>query len=123
MAIVATYDSAFNGNTNLESMLARGGNVAFGRVQGTYGGAWSTLTVGGMNNVSFVVFDQNAWNLQFQYRVASTVLAIMIPGSLTSTIAGFGNMVTCPTSFDLACVTCIFNGTVTAGVAFCAFGF
>jgi hypothetical protein len=122
MAIVATYDSAFQGNTNVESFAARGGNLAFGRLTGTYGGAWTTVTIGGMNNTGFVVFQPNS-NLNFQYQVASTVFAIIVPGSLTSTIAGFLNNVTCPTSFDLSCLTCVFNGAATVGVAFCAIGF
>ena len=115
--MAATMDSAFCGNYEIGSFEARAGQFTFGRLTGTYGGAWTSITIGGMNQVAFVIIPPVS-NYLFQYSASTTQYCILYQGASASNSV----LASVASSIDLSSFTCMLNGVATAGVAFAAFG-
>jgi hypothetical protein len=88
-----------------------------GKLTGTYGGAWTTMTVP-MSGTYFVHIPPVS-NYVFAYNVATTVFAMIVGGASASNSV----LATSPTSVDLSSFNCVFNNEATVGVPFVAFGY
>jgi hypothetical protein len=116
MALTVSLDSGLMGNPSFEEAAARNLQFYVGRITGTYGGAFTTMTV--PINQAFFVSIPPASTYAFQYNGASTVFAILVQGPSVSN----STLATCPTSIDMSSFTMLWNGTVTTGVPFIAVG-
>lgn len=122
MALTASLDMGLNGNCGLESFNSRGYKLYLGRLTGTYGGALTTMTVPGLNNVMFVSIPPVS-GYMFDYFVASTVFA-MRAGSASNTASyAEGYMCSGSATLDLSSFTMNWNGVATTGIPFLAIGF
>jgi hypothetical protein len=117
MALTVSLDSGLMGNPSFEQGVARNLQVYVGRLTGTYGGALTTMTV--PIGQAYFVSIPPASTYAFQYNAASNWLAILVQGASASN----SNLATSPTSIDLASFICYWNGTVSAGLPFIAFGY
>ena len=121
MALTASLDMGLNGNMEVENYTSRGYKFYLGRLTGTYGGALTTMTVPGINQVVFVnippasgfVFDYNVGTSMFAMRAGSV--------SLTASYA-IGYLASGSATLDLTSFTMAFNGVATTGIPFFAVG-
>jgi hypothetical protein len=121
MALTASLDIGLGGNSEIESFDSRGYKFYLGRLTGTYGGALTTMSVPGMNNVMFVSIPPVSGYV-FDYLLASTVFA-MRAGSVSCTASyAIGYLASGSASIDLSSFTMNWNGVATTGVPFLAIG-
>jgi hypothetical protein len=118
MAFVASVDSAFCGNSEFKSGIARGLQLSFGRITGSYGGALQTITIAGMNTPIFVIIPPVS-GYAFQYDALTNLFAILVGATAPAAQVVFP---TYSTSVDLSSFTCYFNGLSTVGVGYLAIG-
>lgn len=117
MALTVSVDTGLMGQNTFVGASARKYGYMLGRLTGTYGGALTTLTVSGMRHPIFVNIPPVS-TYAFQYNPGTSEFAVLVQGASASN----SNLATSPTSIDLACFTCYFEGTTTVGVVFAAFG-
>jgi len=121
MALTASLDIGLGTSMRIESYHSRGYKFYLGRLTGTYGGALTTLTVPGINQVVFVSIPP-ASGFAFDYNVGTSMFAIRTGSvSLTATYA-IGYCASGSTTLDLASFTMAYNGVATTGIPFFAIG-
>lgn len=121
MALTASLDMGLNSNPTIENYTSRGYKFYLGRLTGTYGGAYTTMTVPGINQVMFVSIPPVS-GYTFDYAIASTYFAMRCGGSATASYAE-GFLVSGSATLDLASFTMNWNGVATTGIPFLAIGF
>ena len=118
MALTASVDSAFSGNAELKSGIARGLQLSFGRITGAYGGELITVTIGGMNVPIFVAIPPVS-GYAFQYNALTNLVAPLVGSTAPAAQIAFA---TYSTSFSFSSFTCYYNGQSTVGVGYLAVG-
>jgi hypothetical protein len=115
MALTVSLDAGLMGSPNMEQAKARNMAMYVGRLIGTYGGALTTMTI--PIGMPLFVSIPPVSNYAFQYNVGTSMFAIQITGSTTNV-----QFATLTTSVDLASFASYWNGTVSCGLPFVAFG-
>lgn len=121
MALTASLDIGLNGNPEVESYHAKGYKFYLGRLTGTYGGALTTMTVPGINQVVFVSIPPVS-GFAFDYNVGTSMFAVRTAHVSNTATYAEGYMSSGSTSLDLTSFTMAWNGVATTGVAFFAVG-
>jgi hypothetical protein len=116
MALSATLDAGLMGNPSFEMAKSRNMSIYLGRLTGTYGGAFTTLTL--PIGTPYFVSIPPASNYAFQYNVATSMFSVIIQGASASNSV----MATSPTSIDLSSFASYWNGTTSCGLPFIALG-
>jgi hypothetical protein len=121
MALTASLDIGLGTNPEIASYKSRGYKFYLGRLTGTYGGALTTMTVPGINNVVFVSIPP-ASGFMFDYNVGTSMFALRAGSvSLTASYA-IGYIASGSTTLDLTSFTMAYNGVATTGIPFFAVG-
>jgi hypothetical protein len=116
MALTVSLDAGLMGNPTVETAKSRGMAMYVGRLVGTYGGALTTMTI--PIGMPLFVSIPPVSNYAFHYNVGTSMFAVMVQGASASNSV----LATSPTSIDLASFASYWNGTVSCGLPFVAFG-
>lgn len=121
MALTASLDMGLNGNSEVENYTSRGYKFYLGRLTGTYGGALTTMTVPGINQVVFVNIPI-ASGFAFDYNVGTSMFAMRTAHVSNTASYAEGYMSSGSTTLDLTSFTMAWNGVATTGIPFFAVG-
>lgn len=122
MALTASLDIGLNANPELKSLKSRGYKFYLGRLTGTYGGALTTMTVPGINNVMFVCIPPASGHV-FDYDIGTSRFCLRSSGLSSTASYAEGYLVSGSATLDLTSFTMAWNGVATTGLPFLAIGF